>query len=302
MNEDALQFYVRACPAGGKPVMRRLSAIGHQMNVYGGSWMQNIDGIAFDQTFPGATLRYDDSMLPVQVRGKFFGPVIPHDLKTSGTPGFYAVFTIRNNSSETQDVSLASYLRNPLSTGGDAADRGANARKLHTSVVTDKGTTYLTMRTGSDMAYKSTLGNMCLSICGGESSWIAMDFREFLMGRTLDLKPWNQRYESWTRGFRATGELPRSNEQPCPIALGPLTVGGGVLPNTQAVPDFNTGKSILLNADVVKLTEDQVRQIIDQARKVPSLQSVLDQAQAVDPTLLNPAKTVACLLIFFVRQ
>lgn len=301
MNQDSLQFYVRACPQGGKPVLRRLSTIGSQMNVYGGAWMQNVDGIAFDQTFPGATLRYDDPILPVKVSGQFYGPVIPHDMKTSGTPGFYAVFTIKNDSKETQDVSLAGYLRNPLSTSGDVADRGAEARKLHTSVVTDQGTTYLTMRTESNMVYKSTLGTICLSINGGESSWIAMDFREFLMGRTLDLKPWNQRYETWTRGFRANGQLPNTSEQPCPNKLGPLVVGGAALPQAAVVPDFNTGKSVSLSADVAKLTEDEVRQIIDQAGKVPSLQSVLAQAKAVDPSLLDPAKN-GRLLCDILRQ
>lgn len=62
--------------------------------------MQNVEGILYDPTFPGATLTCVDRTLPVKVTGQFFSPVILHDLKTSGTPGFYAVFTVKNTSAQ----------------------------------------------------------------------------------------------------------------------------------------------------------------------------------------------------------
>lgn len=302
MNQDSLQFYVRACPEGGKPVARRLSTNGEQTNVYSANnWMQNVESISYDPTFPGATLAYKDSTLPVQVTGQFFSPIIPHDLRTSATPGTYMVFTIKNTSDKTQTVSLASYLRNPLGRG-DGAYKDAASRALETRVTTDGDTTYLTMDTKAAIPNKTTLGTICLSTSGGEPSWIAMDFGEFLLGRTLDIKPWNQRYETPLRNFRKSGKLPNTGSQPCPTALGPLTVSGGTPPNMQQMPDLAAnGKPLQISADVAKLTDDQVVGIIEQAKKLPSLSSMVEQAQAVDPTLLDPKKN-GRYLVDIIRQ
>lgn len=286
MNADAMQFFIRACPPGGKPVARRLSLKGSQLNVYSTSWMQNVEGISYDYTFPGATLAYVDSALPVKVTGQFFSPVIPHDLKTSGTPGFYAVFTVKNTSAQPQEISLATYLRNPLARGGAAADRGAEARKLRTTVNTEKDTTYLTMQTDSAMPFKSTLGSMCLSVSGGEPSWIASDFGEYLTGRTIQINPWQQRHETSLREFRETGRLPNTGDQPCPIKLGSLTVGGGSMPNMQAQPVEMANKK----AELDKLTDAEIARILEQARNIASLRSILQEAQAVNPDLLVPEK------------
>ena len=173
MDAGALQFFIRTKAGDGAPVVRRLSTNGSLADVYNGTWLQCVDSIDYDLTFPGATLHYRDGILPVEVTGQFFSPVIPHDLKTSGTPGAYIVFTLRNTSDKTQEVSLAAYLRNPLAMGGNITP---DARKLRTTVATDQGTTYLTMRTDSTSQIKSTLGSMCLSINGGEprgSRWIS---------------------------------------------------------------------------------------------------------------------------------
>ncbi len=287
MNADAMQFFIRACAPGGKPVARRLGVNGGQMNVYSyNTWMQNVEGISYDPTFPGATLTYVDRTLPVKVTGQFFSPVIPHDLKTSGTPGFYAVFTVKNTSAQPQEISLATYLRNPLARGGDAANRGAEARKLRTTVNTEKDTTYLTMQTDSAMPFKSTLGSMCLSVTGGEPSWIASDFSEYLLGRTIQVTTWHQRYETPLREFRQTGRLPNTGDQPCPVKLGVLTVGGGHLPNMHEQPKEVASKK----AELDKLTDAQVLEIITQAQNTASLRSIVQQAQAVDPDFLVPEK------------
>jgi uncharacterized protein (DUF608 family) len=288
MNSSALQYMIWTKAPGKEAIGRRLGVDGEQMNVYSyNTWMQNVEGISYDPTFPGATLEYKDATLPVKVTGQFFSPIIAHDLKTSATPGFYTVFTIRNTSDQAQEVSLAAYLRNPLASGGDPAFRGAAIRKLHTSVETDHETTYLTMRTAADTPFKSTLGTLCLSTSGGEPSWIAMDFGEYLTGRTLSIMPWNLRYETALRDFRRTGRLPKTGEQPCPTALGALTVGGLQQVNMQDMPKdiVQTRKD-----DIAKLSDEQVGEIIAQAKKLPSLLSIVEQAAAVDPSLLVPGK------------
>ncbi len=292
MNDQALQFFVRAKTPNGEAVTRRLSTDGELMNPYSyTTWLQNVESITYDYTYPGAKLHYVDKTLPVSVSASFYSPIIPHDLQTAGTPGWYAVFTIKNTSKEPQEVSLASYLRNPLARGGDdPASRGAEARKLHTSVATEGDTTYLTMRTDADLPFKTTTGNMCLSISGGKPSWIAMDFGDFLIGRTLNIKPWNQRYETAFKDFRYTGTLPNSGEQPCPTTLGSLAIAGSAGVNTQVMPSQQAKEGGANGEQVAKLTDEQVAEIIEQARRIPSLQSIVRQAGEVDPDLLVPAK------------
>lgn len=290
MNAEALQFFVRSQASKGEPIVRRLSTNGELMNVYSyNTWLQSVAGISFDSTFPGAHLQYKDSTLPVKVSAAFFSPFIPHELQIAGTPGFYAVFTIKNTSQETQEVSLAAYLRNPLARGGAAANRGADVRKLRTTVTMDKETTYLTMRTEAGEPFQTTLGNMCLSTSGGKPSWIAMDFGEFLIGRTINVKPWNQRYETVFRDFRTTGVLPNTEGQPCPTTLGVLKVAGSEAVNMHIMP-AGQSPAPAGKAQIDALTDEQVAQIIEQAMKVPSLRSIVAQAKAVDPNLLVATK------------
>jgi len=102
-----------------------------------------------------------------------FSPIVPHDARTSGTPAFHAVFTVKNTSAHRVQVSLAGKLKNPLAWG--AADR-----RLRLAVVQDGGTTYLTMRTDAELAQPSTVGSLGLSVTGGQASWIAGDFEPYV--------------------------------------------------------------------------------------------------------------------------
>ena len=96
-----------------------------------------VEAIEFNATFPVATLKYQDSLLPVTIESTMFSPITPHDAKTSGTPGFNAVFRIKNRSDKRVEVSLLSNLKNPLATG-------AEDRKLTNKVTKAGETTYLT--------------------------------------------------------------------------------------------------------------------------------------------------------------
>lgn len=289
MDAGALQFIVRTAAPGGKPVVRRLSVNGEQAvpDQYT-NWLQCVEGIDYDSTYPGAELKYRDRDLPVQVVGNFYSPMIPHETQISGTPGTYMVFTIRNTSKEEQEVSLAAYLRNPLARGGDPANRGAAARKLENTVQATGDSVSLTMRTQSDMPFKSTLGSMCLSMSGGEPSWIASDFGAFLNnGAVLVLGDWRHRFETPMRDFRKTGKLPSNEAQPCPTQLGPLAVGGMARANLLAQPLAVVKPEA---EELASLTDEEVVGIIAQARRLPSLASVVAQAEAVDADFLDPSK------------
>ena len=109
--------------------------------------------------------------------------MIPHDSRTSGTPGFYAIFNSRMN-----PIPHGSFdhgkLKNPLARGDDNDGRSVDTRKLTNAIAQDGPTTYLTMRTDATLRQKSTLGSIGLSVTGGEASWISADFGDYLSNGT----------------------------------------------------------------------------------------------------------------------
>lgn len=291
VTPDSWQFYIRTKASGSSPVLRRLNVAGDQTDLYNNTWLQCVESIDYDPTFPGATLRYNDHLLPVKVTGQFYSPVIPHHMQVAGTPGAYVVFTIKNTSAQSQEVSLASYLRNPLGFGGN---KTAEARKLRTEMSTVDGTTYLAMNIDEHSPVKSTLGSMCLSIEGGKPSWIAMDFGKYLLGDVVRPKVFGARYESPLRDFRETGNLPTADQSECPALLVPA---GGEVESEEDVMNANenadaAAKKALAQAkdDISKFTDEQVADIIAKARKIPSLNSIVEEAQLTDPTQLDPKK------------
>ena len=302
MNNESLLFYIRTQPQkGGRPIARRLGTVGSHMNVYSyNTWLQNVESIDADATFPGITLYYKDPTLPVKVSAQFFSPIIPHDLKTSATPGFYAVFTITNTSEEAQTVSLASYFRNPIARSRAAADRAASARKLKTSIENTRDRVSLTMSSDSETKYINTLGTMTISMLGGEPSWIGMDYGDYLLGRTVTAKGWNQRYETPMRSWRTNGELPNTNPQNDPInivsaiyLIQEQMIGGqyGALTDSPAAKRKFARERIRAQRESIrKLTPEQIEEILRKSSEVASLQSILQQAKDVDPSYLDPQK------------
>jgi uncharacterized protein (DUF608 family) len=196
MSPGALAFFLRAQPDGGAPQVRRLGTRSDQEDLYSLSWAKSVEAIEFDATYPAARLRYLDHTLPVAVSSTFFSPFVPHDAQTSGTPGFNAAFTIKNASPRRVTVSLVAKLKNPLAWGADD-------RKLRTEVKRDGDTTYLTMRTDAELQAPATVGSIGLSVTGGEASWIAGDFGQYV-GNGV----WRRMFASFLQPFRESGRLP----------------------------------------------------------------------------------------------
>ena len=211
MGPGALAFFLWTRPEGGATQVRRLGTRGDQEELYSLSWAKNVEAIEYDATFPAATLRYLDATLPVSAAATLFSPFTPHDARTSGTPGFHAAFTVRNTTRKRVRVALAARLTNPLAWG--AADR-----RLKLGVTRDGATTLLTMRTDADLAQPSTVGSLGLSVTGGEPSWIAGDFAQYV-GNGF----WGGTYASFLNDFRATGRLPSLEPQETPAGLLQLT-------------------------------------------------------------------------------
>jgi uncharacterized protein (DUF608 family) len=202
MPVSALSFYLWTRPEGDEhPVMRRLSMRTDQNNMYTYSWLTPVEAIEFGATFPVATLKYHDSLLPVTIESSMFSPIAPHDARTSGTPGFNAVFRIKNRSDKRVEVSLLSNLKNPLAWGADD-------RKLTNKVTKAGETTYLTMRTNAEMTEKETLGSLCMSVSGGEASFVAGEYSQYMNNGQGLRGPFGSGVESLLWAFRPVGKLP----------------------------------------------------------------------------------------------
>jgi len=197
----ALSFYARALESGRKPVVRRLGLRSEVHNLYSFPWLKSVRRIDFEGRYPVARLRYVDGGLPVELSATMFSPFTPHDSRTSGTPGFYAAFRVRNRSLREVEFSLLATLANPLA-------HGAAERRLANSISRESDATILTMRTSAEAACRATLGSLALSVSGGEASWIAGEYPEFLNGYLIWNTPYGIAHESMFYGFRETGSLP----------------------------------------------------------------------------------------------
>lgn len=263
MDSEAMQFYLRLKTPDGPPILRRLSVDGKEDDVYLQSWAKPVEGIAYDGRYPVARLSYRDASLPVAITGAFFSPIVPHDSRTSGTPGFYAVFTIKNESKRPADVALAAKLRNPIARGNDDDQRSAATRKLANSITQNGPTTFLTMRTAAQLLQKSTLGSLSLSVTGGTASWITADFRQYM--RALHDTDFGTMPQSFLEGFRAEGKLPNLGDTECPANLVPPGM------------------------DVDKIPEAELDHLLGQAAKVASLKAWIDRSRTLKTGLATAA-------------
>ncbi len=136
--------------------------------------MQDIEAIEYDAWYPMTTLRYRDATLPLRVSAVAFSPFMPGKARESATPGFHFVFTLENTSRETVQASLLSVLDNPIVSRIDD-------RKLSNTLRHDGGSTSLLLDSAAQPQDKSDLGSLCLSVAGGEPSWISGTFRQFAL-------------------------------------------------------------------------------------------------------------------------
>lgn len=200
-DQDVLPFYVRTKQCGKEPVVRKLShgrkSAGFRSVMY--SFLKNIETIRWTPDFPICHMEYEDPCLPVELKAEFMSPFVPHDAKTSGMPGFYVNFHVKNKTPETVEVSLMGTLKNPV-------NRGLADRRLKNTVKTVGERTTLLMESTSDKKAEQN-GSMALSALGGEPSYIKGDYGEFFGAYVLG-GAFGSSEESCLFGFRDCGELP----------------------------------------------------------------------------------------------
>jgi uncharacterized protein (DUF608 family) len=274
MDTDALAIYLWARKKGGDPIVRRMNVRPDQQDLYSLSWARPVQAITYDGRFPVVHLTYADDELPVQVSAQMFSPIIPHDSRTSGTPGAYMVYRFKNVSNERVDLSLATRIKNPLARGADQSLWTPAVRKIANTIAQSENTTYLTLRTGADIPQKDTLGSLGLSVTGGKASWIKHEFGGYLANSGFwGRGPFGSRYFSWLDAFRAEGELPNLGDVPCPTT---------VLNQT----DQQLGT----------MSQDQLSALVSTLRQTASMKAVIDEAALVDPSYLNTKDGLVTLL------
>ncbi len=219
---QVLRFLLRVKKGDNAPQMRRLYLRSDDNDLYSLPMLHDVESIDYAAAFPVTTLHYRDSTLPVRVSAEMFSPFIPGNARETATPGFHAVYTVENISDETVEVSLASFVDNPLATA--LADR-----RLSNAVSRDGDTTRITLETGAQTDFPSGIGSLCLSVTGGENSFVSGSFREYTL-------PMLFRWHSPRVNFMllglveellATGKLPNTSAMADPTALLPdaSTVG-----------------------------------------------------------------------------
>lgn len=202
MGSGGLQFFVRCAQDGHAPKLRRLGIREDQNDLYSLAYAMPVQGIEFDGKFPFATLDYVDETLPVSITGIAFAPIVPGDARTSGTPGFTVAFKVRNTGKQAVAASLMGALRNPLGVG-------AAQRALRNEVVRKAETTTISLTTGATGGRKSCHGSMAVSVTGGDSSYIAGTYRNYLSnGGWGGSHGYGSAHFSYLHAYHREGRLP----------------------------------------------------------------------------------------------
>ncbi|GAB2777791.1 non-lysosomal glucosylceramidase [Rhabdobacter roseus] len=124
--------------------------------------------IAFEATYPIATLHYTDPALPVAVRLEAYSPFIPLDEANSGLPATIFSFSVTNTSESTVQVTLLGWLENKaaLYSGQEATHQRINAAyeaRGFRAVVEEARTQ---AGTSEALTQQPDYGNFCLAFLG----------------------------------------------------------------------------------------------------------------------------------------
>ncbi len=209
-----LEFLLRTARAGAPPQLRRLYLRARENDLYSLAYAQDVEAIEYEAWFPMIGLRYRDRTLPVEVSAAAFSPFFPGHARASATPGFHLVFTLHNRSRQAVEASLLAALDNPIvSTLAD--------RRLRNTVARTPAGARLLLASEAEPENRGDLGSLCLSVAGGEPSWISGTFRQYALP---GLCRWNSRRMYWMlldllQDFYRTGRLPNAGAGRDPARL-----------------------------------------------------------------------------------
>ncbi len=250
-----LRFLLRTGKPGGVPQLRRLYLRSTENDLYSLGYVQDVEAIDYEAWFPMTSLHYRDGSLPVRVSATAFSPFMPGKTRASATPGFHLVFTLENTSKESAQVSLLSVLDNPVVSS-------LENRQLKNTLRHDGSSSSLLMRTETQEQKKSDFGSLCLSVNGGDHSWISGTFRQFALPGMFQ---WTTpRVQSmWLdlmQDFYKTGRLPNTGAESDPAQEFKLTA-----------------------AEIDALSGDQAKTFIQQLSGDALFNRVITETRAADP-------------------
>ena len=249
-----LRFLLSVGMPGGGRQLRRLYLRPDENDLYSMGYVQDVEAIDYEAWYPMTSLHYHDGSLPVRVTATAFSPFMPGKTRDSATPGFHIVFTLENTSKETVQASLLSVLDNPVVST-------LENRQLVNTLRRDGTSTSLFLHTEAQPAEKSDLGSLCLSVTGGDHSWISGTFRRF----TLEMCGW---------------DTPRVSAMLLDLVQDYFKTGR--LPNTAAASDpVHEFKLTATEIDV--LPGDQLKTWIQRLSGDALFNRVISDARAADP-------------------
>ncbi|AZN39919.1 GH116 family glycosyl hydrolase [Paenibacillus albus] len=215
-DTNVMPFYIRTKQGTDIPKFRKLShdtdAGEFRSMMY--SWHKEVKEIRYHASFPISELSYLDESLPVTIRSEFTSPFVPLNSRVSGTPGFYATFSIENITDEDVEVSLLGKLKNPI-------NRGLNNRELRNRLHKSDDRISITMSSDSNGSQQQN-GSICFSVDGGETSYIQGDFASYFANFVLG-GDFGVTEQSYLFDFRETGKLPNLGSETFPSHIADLS-------------------------------------------------------------------------------
>ena len=257
-----LRFMLRARKASEEsPQLRRLYLRSDENNLYTLPFAQDVESIDYYAWFPMTGLCYNDPTLPVRVTALAFSPFIPGKARESATPGFHIVYSLENISNEVVEASIAGILDNPLASA-------LPNRQLTNSISEQDQVTSLFLQTAAQSDFPSGIGNMCLSVTGGEHSYISGTFQEYASSECC-------RWETPRLNYMLIGLLQEYFKK-------------GQLPNAGAVADPTPRLPTLAQIDA--LPESEARRVLKELSADALLARVFSDAHDPDLTSAADAK------------
>ena len=236
------------------PQIRRLYLRSDEGDNYTLPYVQDIESIDYQASFPITHLRYNDATIPVRVSALVFSPFMPGNERDSATPGFHLAFTLENTSSVEIEVSLSAFLNNPLASA-------LPERRLTNTISQDNGVTSLSLSTNARSDFPSGIGDMCLSVTGGQHSYIAGTFQNYALPGVCH----------W--------DTPRNQHMLLDIL--DEIVHTGSLPNSTA--DTDPSLKLPTDAEIDAMSPDDVQNKIRELSADPLLNRVFSDAKLADP-------------------
>ncbi|OXM16388.1 GH116 family glycosyl hydrolase [Paenibacillus herberti] len=215
-DTNVMPFYIRTKQGTDMPKFRKLShdLDGGEFRSMMYSWHKEVKEIHYEASFPISELNYLDESLPVKIRSEFTSPFVPLDSRVSGTPGFYATFSIENTSDENVEVSLLGKLKNPI-------NRGLSNRELKNRLHKSDDRVSVTMSSDSNDSHQQN-GSISFSVGGGDNSYIQGDFSSYFANFVLEGE-FGVTEQSYLFDFRETGRLPNLGTETFPGHIAQIT-------------------------------------------------------------------------------